>query len=83
MPARFRYNRLLEKAEQLVRNGRIDPLGMENFNVIGNHGTYNVSKSPKGKISCTCPGYQTRGRCSHSTAVFLYLNGLRPKKNTR
>jgi len=33
---------MLEKARKLVRNGRVERLDGERFNVIGDHGTYNV-----------------------------------------
>lgn len=71
---RKRYNnidRMLEKAEKLIRNGRVESLGSQRFNVIGDHGTYIVVEAPDGTISCTCPGYRSRRRCSHSTAVLL------------
>jgi hypothetical protein len=66
-----KINRMLKKAEKLLRNGRVESLGGQRFNVIGDHGTYMVVEAPDGKISCSCPGYRTRRRCSHSTAVLL------------
>ena len=68
------HDRVLEKARMLVRNGRVERLDGERFNVIGDHGTYNVVQTPKGGFSCTCPGYRDKGKCSHSTAVSIFLN---------
>jgi len=68
----YRVNRMLEKAKKLANSSnRIESLGYKRYNVIGDHGTYMVVEAPDGKISCTCPGYRSRGRCSHSTAVLL------------
>lgn len=65
------HDRILEKARKLVRNGRVERLDGERFNVIGDHGTYNVVQTPNGGFSCSCPGYRDKGRCSHSTAVSI------------
>ena len=67
----YKINRLLEKAKKLVHSGRIESLGDQRYNVIGDHGTYMVVEAPDGSISCTCLGYRRRRKCSHSTAVLL------------
>lgn len=61
--------RMMEKAKKLVRNKRIEQLDGGRFNVIGDHGTYNVVQGPDGRMACSCPGYRDKGKCSHSTAV--------------
>jgi hypothetical protein len=70
-------DRMLEKAKMLVRNGRVERLDNDRFNVIGNHGTYNVVETPEGKLACNCPGYREKGRCSHSYAVEIFTNKRR------
>jgi hypothetical protein len=64
-------DRMIEKALKLLRTGRVERLDQRRFNVIGNHGTYSVVRNNEGKVSCNCPGFQSRGRCSHSSAVFI------------
>jgi hypothetical protein len=77
MRRRHPKNRMLEKAKMLVRNGRVERLDNDRFNVIGNHGTYNVVQTPEGKIACSCPGYREKGRCSHSYAVEIVTSKRR------
>ncbi len=55
----------------LIERGRVEKINEGIYNVIGNHGTYTVAQSPEGKISCSCPGFQKRGICSHSAAVIM------------
>ncbi|MFH2111406.1 MAG: hypothetical protein ABIJ47_09130 [Candidatus Bathyarchaeota archaeon] len=69
--------RMLEKAKMLVRNGRVEPLDGGRFNVIGDHGTYNVVQGPDGRMACSCPGYRDKGKCSHSTAVEMVTKKTR------
>jgi len=57
---------MIEKAQKLLKNGRVERLPRGWFNVIGDHGTYNVIQN-----NSTCPGFSIRGRCSHSTAVMI------------
>lgn len=71
------HDRVLEKARKLVRNGRVERLDSERFNVIGDHGTYNVVQTPDGGFSCTCPGFRDKGKCSHCTAVSIVLGKTR------
>jgi len=63
------HEKVMEKAKRLVRDGRVELLDSGNYNVIGDHGTYNVAINQEGHIACTCPGYGVKGNCSHSTAV--------------
>ena len=71
------HDRMMAKARKLVRNGRVERLDGERFNVIGDHGTYNVVRTPDGGFSCTCPGFRDKGKCSHSTAVSIVLGKTR------
>jgi uncharacterized Zn finger protein len=63
--------RMLEKARKLVESGRIEQLAEGTYNVIGDHGTYTVVKNYIGKVSCNCPGFGTKGQCSHAAAVMI------------
>ncbi len=64
--------KVLDKAKRLVRDGRVELLDSGNYNVIGDHGTYNVAINMKGHIACTCLGYRDKGNCSHTTAVDMF-----------
>jgi hypothetical protein len=64
---------MIDKALRLLESGRVERLDGDRFNVIGNHGTYNVVERD-GKVTCTCLGFQTRRRCSHSSAVTILLS---------
>jgi len=62
---------MIEKAYELVQKRRVEQVGEGVYNVVGDHGTYIVASKVNGTISCTCPGFIKRGRCSHSLAVLL------------
>jgi predicted nucleic acid-binding Zn finger protein len=62
---------MYQKARKLVESRRVEFLGNGAYNVIGDHGTYNVVEDYTGKLSCSCPGYLQKGRCSHIVAVEL------------
>jgi hypothetical protein len=62
---------MIEKARRLVEAGRVERIGPNRFNVVGDHGTYNVIQAPDGRISSSYPGFRSRGRCSHSAAVVI------------
>ena len=62
---------MIEKVRRLVEAGRVERIGPNRFNVVGDHGTYNVVQAPDGRISCSCPGFRSRGRCSNSAAVVI------------
>ena len=64
-------SRLFEKAKRLVESGRGESLGQGVFNVVGDHGTYVVVQDYTGKLSCSCPGFMQKAKCSHVTAVML------------
>ena len=64
-------DRMIEKAYELVQKRRVEQVGEGVYNVVGDHGTYLVARKINGTISCTCPGFIRRGRCSHSLAVLL------------
>ena len=64
---------MIDKALRLLKSGRVERLEGDSYNVIGNHGTYNVV-ARDGKVMCTCPGFQSRGRCSHSSAVAIFCS---------
>ena len=73
---------MIDKAMRLLKAGRVERLSNRQFNVIGDHGTYNVVRNHEGKTSCSCPGFQSRGRCSHSTAVII-LTGFSKRPRSR
>jgi predicted nucleic acid-binding Zn finger protein len=73
-------SRMLEKAERLVASGRIEPLGEGVYNVVGDHGTYTVVQDYTGKLSCSCPGFLQKAKCSHVTAVMLMTKIKRRRK---
>jgi len=71
MRRNYIHDKVLEKAKRLVRDNRVERLDGGNFNIIGDHGTYNVVIGQTGIIACNCPGYRDKGNCSHSTAVSM------------
>jgi len=62
---------MLEKARKLAQSGRVEFLDNGVYNVIGDHGTYIVALDHTSKLSCNCPGFMQKGKCSHTTAVML------------
>jgi predicted nucleic acid-binding Zn finger protein len=62
-------DRIVDKARKLLESGKVERLDTGLFNVVGDHGTYIVAESYDGKISCNCPGFVKKGKCSHSAAV--------------
>ena len=74
--------RLFEKAQRLVASGRVEPLGGGVYNIVGDHGTYTVVQDYTGKLSCTCPGFMQKARCSHVTAVML-LTKMKKRQKTK
>jgi hypothetical protein len=66
--------RMIEKARRLLKGGRVERLDNGRFNVIGDHGTYTVVQAPDGTITCNCPGFMDKRRCSHATAVVILTN---------
>jgi len=72
-------DKVFEKARKLVESRRVEPLGQGTYNVIGDHGTYTVVQDYTGKVSCNCPGFMTRRKCSHATAVMILTKSKRRK----
>jgi hypothetical protein len=72
-------DKIFEKARKLVESRRVEPLGQGTYNVIGDHGTYTVVQDYTGKVSCNCPGFMTRRKCSHATAVMILTKSKRRK----
>jgi hypothetical protein len=70
-------DRLMEKAQKLVESRRVESISPGVFNVIGDHGTYTVVQDYLGKLSCTCPGFMSKGKCSHVGAVVILISGKR------
>ena len=73
------HYKVVEKAKRLIKNGQIERLDNGRYNVIGDHGTYNVVETPNGDWACNCPGYRGKGSCSHSTAVNIVTGKLKVK----
>ena len=73
--------KLIEKAEKLLKSGRVEALGGGKYNVVGDHGTYIVVKNHNDMLSCNCLGFLRKGKCSHSTAVLLLNKTLRKKRH--
>ena len=71
--------RMLEKARKLVESNRVEHLAEGTYNVIGDHGTYTVVQNYAGKVSCSCPGFLSKGKCSHAAAVVI-LTSFKHKK---
>ncbi len=70
--------KMLDKAERLLKAGRIERLDSGHYNVIGDHGTYTLVVRDR-RVYCTCPGFQEKGVCSHSLAVMKYTRGQRDR----
>jgi hypothetical protein len=70
--------KMLDKAERLLKAGRIERLDSGHYNVIGDHGTYTLVVRD-GRVYCSCPGYQEKGVCSHSLAVMKLTQSPRSR----
>jgi len=62
---------MIEKAYELIRGRRIEEISDGVYNVIGEHGTYIVVRNIDGSVTCNCPGFTSKRRCSHSLAVMM------------
>ncbi len=71
---------LFEKALKLANSGRVEFLDNNVYNVIGDHGTYTVALDYTGKLSCNCPGFLQKGKCSHATAVMIITKGRHKRR---
>jgi hypothetical protein len=76
-------DRLFEKAEKLLKSRRVEPLGQGIYNVIGDHGTYTVAQDNRGNVSCDCPGFMEKRKCSHAVAVIILTTPKGKKRSTR
>jgi uncharacterized Zn finger protein len=70
--------KMLDKAERLLKAGRIERLDSGHYNVIGDHGTYTIVVRER-RVYCTCPGFKEKGVCSHGLAVMKMMQGPRNK----
>ena len=71
------HQKVIEKAKRLIKNGQVEQLDNGRYNVIGDHGTYNVVETPNGNMACSCPGYRDKCSCSHSVAVNIILGKIK------
>jgi hypothetical protein len=67
-------DKLVEKAKKLLKGRRVEALG---------GGTYTVVQGYDGKVSCNCPGYVKKAKCSHSTAVLMLTRSSRKRRPKR
>ncbi|MEM2168686.1 MAG: SWIM zinc finger family protein [Candidatus Bathyarchaeia archaeon] len=65
---------MIEKAYDLICERRIERISEDAYNVVGIHGTYIVVRGNDGSITCSCPGFLTKKRCSHSLAVMMLMH---------
>lgn len=72
---------LFEKALKLANSGRVEFLDNNVYNVIGDHGTYTVALDYTGKLSCNCPGFLQKGKCSHAVAVMIITKGRHKRRH--
>jgi len=76
-------DKLVEKAEKLLKSRRVEALSGGTYNVVGDHGTYIVVQNYDGKVSCNCLGFLGKGKCSHSTAVLMLTHSSRKRRPKR
>lgn len=62
---------MIEKAWSLIKSGRVERISEDSWSVVGDHGTYTVTVDYEGTVTCNCPGFRSRRRCSHSAAVII------------
>lgn len=63
---------MMEKAFKLVKQGRVHKTDVEQYEVVGDHGTYTVVRTPDGTLHCSCLGFMQRKKCSHVGAVVIF-----------
>ena len=63
---------MMEKAFKLVKQGRVHKTDIEQYEVVGDHGTYTVVRTPDGTLHCSCLGFMQRKKCSHVGAVVIF-----------
>jgi len=64
---------MIKKAYELICNRRVEQIDEDIYNVVGMHGTYTVVRGADGSITCSCPGFLAKKRCSHSLAVMMLI----------
>ncbi|MBO3803407.1 MAG: SWIM zinc finger family protein [Candidatus Brockarchaeota archaeon] len=72
-------DRMMEKAMKLVKQSRVYRTDIGQYEVVGDHGTYRVVKTPDGMLHCSCLGFQQRKKCSHVGAVVIFESRHREK----
>jgi len=74
---------MMEKAYKLVKQGRVHKTDFQQYEVVGDHGTYTVVKIADGTLHCSCLGFQQRKKCSHVGAVVIFESRRRdaPEKS--
>jgi len=63
-----------------VESHRVESLDQGIYNVIGDHGTYTVVQDYTGKLSCSCPGFMEKAKCSHVEAVMILTSMKRKRR---
>ncbi|RLI78145.1 hypothetical protein DRP04_10460 [Archaeoglobales archaeon] len=69
---------LLDKALQILRENHIKRLSSDCYIVKAKSDPiafYYLIRKKNGTWKCSCRGFQIRGRCSHSLAIFLLEEG--------
>lgn len=72
--------KLVIKAKRLIADKRVVRIEPGTYQVAGDHGTYIVVKGVDNTYHCGCPGYLTKGFCSHALAVTLLANRSKRRK---
>lgn len=67
-------DKMIEKAYHLICGRRVEQIEEGVYNVVGEHGTYTVMRDLSGSVTCNCPGFASRKKCSHSLAVIMINN---------
>ena len=62
---------ILEKAEWLVRNGRIRRVSEDKWVVRGLRSKHIVKRGATGYLYCDCKGFHISGTCSHVISILL------------
>jgi len=75
--------RMIEKSRKLIQSGRVEYVSDGFYNVVGDHGTYTVARNIDGTVTCNCPGFARKRRCSHSLAVILLTQTSKRKSRKR
>lgn len=71
--------KVLLKAERLVKEGRVKKISDNLYYVKGFHLQYFV-RIDNGKLYCICDGFKKKGFCSHILAVMIYRSQEKSSK---